>query len=323
MQLEAGLAAMQRSLIARTSRAATLGAAGLLALFCGIGQAQNPPPLPLAPSGSAERTGAVPLNDALLARATALYDSTAKSGVHGFDCALHVDWKKVMSSARKGAAVADDDPKLVLVNPVQITLHARLGGKPTLDWRAPEGSGDAVSKAVLDEVHRGVEQTLLSTLKLWTPLVDGSVAESLGEEDVDVAETTDGYTLRSGIKQQGNKQHGDKQREDKQQGNKQPALTEQFDRNLLLKHFVAVDAGSTADIEPVYQPGAAGLLLSGFLAHLQPAGAAGQAAQEMRVSIDYQTVSGRQIPAHITIDLPNIVEMDFTLDGCIVNPASK
>jgi hypothetical protein len=296
----------QRLPIARAQYARAITAAVLLALLCAAGRAQNPP----AQHAPVQAAGAAPLNDALLAKATALYDSTAKSGLHGFDCALHPDWNKVMSSARKGAAVADDDPKLVLMRQVKITLHARLSGNSTLDWQRPEHLQkplDASETAMLEEAHRGLEQSLLGTLKLWTPLIDGSVAESLGEDDVDLTQTSEGYTLRS--------------------RDKQHALTEVFDSDLLLKHFITVDAGSTVDIEPAFQPPAQpsgrGLALSGFVAHLQPAGVPGQGQQDMRVGIEYQTVSAMQIPARVTIDLPNVVEMDFSLDGCTVNPASK
>jgi len=36
--------------------------------------------------------------------------------------------------------------------------------------------------------------------------------------------------------------------------------------------------------------------------------------------MEYQAVSGMQVPARITIVLQSVVEMDFRLDGCMVNP---
>jgi len=284
-------------------------ASAALAFACAAGHGQSPAGQAQSPAsnGPAQAAGAASLNDALLAKATTLYDSAAKTGLRGFDCRLHPDWKKVMSSARGGAAVADDDPKLVLVEGAKITLHARLSGGSSVDWQMPEAKQlSAEQTAMLERARRGMEQTLLNTLKLWTPLVDGSIAEPLGEDDVELTQTENGYRLRSK-----DRLHG---------------FTEEFDRNLLLKHYITVDGGSTVDIEPVFEQTGAGpdtaLKLTGFVAHMQPAGESGS-AQDLRFGVDYQSISGTQIPARITIDLPNVVEMDFALDGCTVNSASK
>ena len=127
--------------------------------------------------------------------------------------------------------------------------------------------------------------------------------ESLGEDDVDIAQTADGYTLHT--------------------KDKRYPLTEEFDRSLLLKHFIQVDSGSTVDVAPTFHPSEHGLLVQSFVARIQPKGAPASAAQEMRVGFEYQTVSAIQIPARVSIEVPNVVEMDFALDGCIVNPASN
>jgi len=254
-------------------------------------------------STAAPGATAAGLNDVLLAKATALYDSSAKAGLRSFDCQVHPDWNRIMTSARKGAAVAPDDPKLALLNSVKISLHAELGGGADgsrLEWQVPEASGkplDQASTAMLDQTHRGMESTLTGLLKVWAPLVNGSVAGSFGETDVSVAETAAGYTVRT----------------------KDGSLTEEFDRGLLLKHFIANEAGTTVDILPAFEPTSEGLRLGSFVAHIHLAGAQAESGQEMRVGIEYQAVSGVQIPAAISIEMPNVVQMDFKFDGCSVN----
>jgi hypothetical protein len=216
---------------------------------------------------------------------------------------VHPDWNKMMSSARKNTSEVEDDAKVALFSKVKITLHARLSGGSTIDWQLPASPEKPVTPAdtaMLKQAHQGVENTLVGFLKLWTPLVDGSVAESLGEDDVDIAQTADGYTLRT--------------------KDKRYPLTEEFDRNLLLKHFIVVDSGSTVDIAPIFRPSGRGLLVRSFVARIQPSGAPPSAAHEMHVGLEYQTVSAIQIPARISIEVPNVVEMDFALDGCTVNP---
>jgi hypothetical protein len=281
-------------------------AACVLALFCALVQAQTPPAGAPPPAPALQSGSAASLNDTLLAKATSLYDSTAKSGLHGFDCQVHPDWDKIMISVKKGAPEAADEAKVALLSTVKITLHARLNGSSTLDWHPPESTDkplDPAATSMLDKAHQGIASMLVGVLKLWTPLVDGSVAESLGEDDMNIVQTGDGYTLRS--------------------KDKRYQLTEEFDRDLLLKHYIAVDSGSTVDIVPTFRLSTRGLLLQSFVARIQPQVAPPQAAHEMHIDLEYQTISAIQIPARITVEVPNVVGMDFALDGCSVNPASN
>jgi len=281
-------------------------ATSLLALSCALVQAQTPPASATPPAPTLQPGSAASLNDTLLAKATSLYDSTAKSGLHGFDCQVHPDWNKIMSSARKSAPAAADDAKVALLSTVKITLHAHLNGGSTLDWQLPESAEkplDPAATSMLNKAHQGIDNTMVGVVKLWTLLVNGSVAESLGSDELNAAQTVDGYTVRS--------------------KDKRYPLALEFDRDLLLKHFITVDSASTVDIAPTYRPSGRGLLVQSFVARIQPAGTGPAAAQEMHIGLEYQTVSAIQIPARITVEVPNVVEMDFALDGCAVNPASN
>ena len=286
---------MQRSMLALPFRIAT----ALLALSCIAVHAQSSAAAPPANAAPVQQAAAASLGDTLLARATALYASTAKSGLRSFDCSVHPDWEKIKASSRKDEPPASGDAEMALLNSVKITLHARLDGDSTMDWVVPEGNSlDPASSAMLDRAHRGIEQTLESALKLWIPLVNGSVAESLGAEDVEVTQNDHGYSVRS--------------------RDKRHSLAEEFDRELLLTRYVIADAGSVVDIAPAFQSTRQGLLLSSFVARVQPAGAPGEKAQEIRFSIEYQDVSGAPLPEKLAVDVSNFVTMDFVLDGCTV-----
>jgi hypothetical protein len=290
---------MQKSKIGAVVRVA----AALACVSALNGHAQSPAAKPAPQQQASPASLPAGLNDTLLAKATSLYASTAKSGLHGFDCQVHPDWKKIMSSARKSDAIAANDPKLVLMSVVKITLHARLNGDSTLEWQVPnlwEKPPSSADASALDQTHRGIEQTLTGVLKLWSPLVDGTVPESLGEEGVQLAKTADGYRLVS--------------------QDKNASVTEEFDSNLLLKHFITTSSDASVDIVPVFDSTPRGLLLKSFVAHVKEPGAAAASPQEIDVSIDYQTVSGMQIPARFDINLPGMVDMDFALDGCAANP---
>jgi hypothetical protein len=275
-------------------------AAALVALFSMQAHAQNPAAAPPASAAPVQQADAASLGDTLLTKATALYASTAKSGLRGFDCSVHPDWLRIKASSRKSAPAAGSDSDIVLLKAVKITLHARLDGNSTMDWVIPEGNSlDQASGAMLERAHRGIEQTLEGALKLWIPLVNGSVAESLGAEDVDITQNENGYSVRS--------------------RDKRHSLAEEFDRKLLLTRYVIAEAGSVVDIAPAFQLTSQGLLLSSFVAHVQPAGAPGEKAQEIHFSVEYQAVSGAQIPEKLAVDVSNVVTMDFFLDGCTVN----
>jgi len=272
-----------------------------MALCGAVAAGQSPAALPAPPAGPVQQASAGSLGDALLGNATALYGSMAKAGVRGFDCQVHPDWKRMMESSSKGEPVAGGEAKLALLSTVRITLHARLKGGASLDWQAPAApERDQAAAAMLERAHRSMENTLEGVLKLWIPLVDGSVAEAFGAEDADVKQSGDGYTVRSKDKGQ--------------------SLTEAFDKELVLKQSTAVDAGATVDVAPSFERSAEGLLPTGFVADVHPAGARAGAVQEMHVGIGYQTVPGGRIPGELSVEIPNVVQMEFKLDGCVVNP---
>lgn len=261
------------------------------------------PPVTSAPIAASTK-------DALMARAELLYDSAEKSGLHAFGCQVHPDWNLIMTSSRKDAPLPADDPRLPLLNQVRITLHARLNGSSTLNWQPPAGPLDPSAEATLGTAHRGIEQTLLGVLKLWAPLVNGSIPESFGEDNFALAQSENGYTLRS---------------EDKQH-----SVTEQFDRNLLLTQYVSIESGSTIRIAPNFERTRQGLLLSSFIARIHAAGARPQSAsavtdQETQVALEYAPATqptGRiqPIPVRLAIEIPHLVTMSFALDSCSQEP---
>ena len=306
---------MKRLPIAVPARAA----AALLALSCLLAHAQQLPAGPGAATAPLQPATVASLNDSLMARATTLYSSIVKSSLRSFDCQVHPDWMKIMLTSRKGVPLDSDNAKAVLLGAVKITLHAQLKSSSTLDWQTPSDHGqprDQAASDMLDRAHRSIEDTLEGVLRLWVPLVDGSLAESFGEDDMEVEQTANGYIVRS-------KDESTERSKAKQKlpaGSQDHSVTEAFDRNLLLQRFTLVDAGSATSLTPAFQPTPQGLLVSSFDALLQPAGVPAAEARQMHIALTYQTVSGIQIPGKLSVELPNVVEMDFTFDGCTVNP---
>jgi hypothetical protein len=258
-------------------RVPTLAVSALLPASAVLARAQTPPPAaPLPVPGQTPALASAPTvagaKDALMARAELLYDPAEKSGLHAFRCQVHPDWNLIMTSSRKGAPLAADDPRLPLLNQVRITLHARLNGSSTLDWQPPPGRLGASAQATLDTAHRGIEQTLLGVLKLWAPLVNGSIPESFGEDNSVLAQSENSCTLRS----------KDKQR----------SLTELSDRHLLLTQSISTESGPTIRIAPNFDGNGQRLLVSSFIARIHAAGrsprtTAPETGEQTRVALEY------------------------------------
>jgi hypothetical protein len=237
-------------------------------------------------------------NDALLASIARLYYSTTQAGLDGFDCAVHPEWREVLSASTKGAAVAATDPRVVLLNAVKITLHARFKTDSSVDWVQPANPAkplDQLSLALLERMHPATEQTLQGFLQFWTPFVDGSTVPA-SSEGLQIVKTALGYTLRA------------------QQN--ESSVTEQFDNRLLLVRFDVEKNGAALDFAPAYASTDRGLLVSGFIAHIQPQGATPEQSQQMNANIQYQTVDGFPVPSKLSIEVVGTGVLGFTFDGC-------
>ena len=278
--------------------------AALPAVCLTTAHAQNPPASPAAPAQSQPAAKPNPY-DAMLAKAGKLYYSSTLDGLAGYDCAVHPDWHTLFVTAQKGVAVAEDDPRIVLLKTVNITLHGRLKGSTTMDWNPPAHPGtplDQDSVTLLDNMRGAVEQTLQGFMQFWTPFVDGSAIPDSSAGLV-ITRTDSGYTLHA--------EQGDTK------------VTEVIDNNLILQHFDVVLNGTSIKFDPSYKTTAKGLLVNAFAAHILPAGTPPEQVQDMHVSIEYQTLDGFPIPARLNMAVANSGTLNFVMDGCSVSRSSK
>lgn len=240
-------------------------------------------------------------NDAMLAKAGKLYYSTTKYGLGGFTCAVHPDWYTLFVSARKGDTVAENDPRIVLLQSVKLTLHAHMKGGSTLDWEpAPDPSNtlDKDSLTLLNDMHDATEQTLMGFLQFWTPFVDGSAVPE-NSEGLEITRTGNGYKLHAVTSD--------------------TEVTEEMDNLLTLTRFNVVMKQATVNFAPTYAPTAQGLLVNGFLANILAAGAPTGQTQEMHVGIEYKALDGFQIPSRLNMQVIGSGTFNFNFDGCTVS----
>jgi len=279
------------------SPAKTLIAVAAICLAASAGRAQSPAPKPAAAAATSASS-----DKAWLAKAAALYYSSAKAGLTGFDCSVQPDWHTLFVTAGKGEPVADDDPRIALLKTVKITLHARMKGNSVLDWATvakPEKPLDDSSTALLDGLHQSVQQSLEGFLQFWTPFMDRSVVPD-SAEGLEISNTPAAHTIHA-------KQGG-------------TDLTEVFSKDLLLQQFNVDLNGTSIKFSPAYKPTPQGLLVNGFEAHILPTGTPPEKAQVMKVGIEYQTLGGLVIPSQLRMEVVGTGTFDFVFDGCTTNP---
>jgi hypothetical protein len=279
--------------------------ASLLAvcLFAATVPAQAPPAAQHKPSEPMQPDTKVANPDELLAKASKLYYSYAATGLDGFDCAVHPDWKKIVLVSKKGAPDPADERHIQLLNTVKVSLHAHLKGESSLGWDEPQASNalDKDSTAVLVAMHQATQQTLQGFLQFWTPFINGSIVPT-SSEGLDVTQTGNGYKVEAN-------QNG-------------TSVTEVFDSKLVLQEFHVFINGMTVNFTPTYKPTDKGLLVSTFVARIQQPGATPDAtaqSQQMHVTIDYQTVDEFPVPAQLSMDVVGTGTLNFVLDACTVS----
>jgi hypothetical protein len=270
--------------------------------FAAIASAQTSPAGPVPPAPVVADAATTSVNTAMLAKATKLYFSSKSRGLTGFDCSVHPDWRTLYQSAKPGTTIAEDDPELAMLKSVNITLHGRLAGGSTLDWNPPVNPAKPLEQGATDtlnSMHQAVERTLLGFMQFWSPFVDGSVIPATAD-GLDITSNASGHTL-----------HAD-------QGT--TSLTEVLDNNLVMQQFNVVMSGAKINFSPRYKATDQGLLVNGFLAHIQGPSTPADQAEEMHVEIDYQSVGGTPIPSKIDVEVSGQGKLNFALDGCDVNP---
>ena len=262
-----------------------------------------PSKAPAAPASPGQAAAQADANAAFLTKASSLYYSTTKQGLTGFDCTVHPDWANIFKTVTKGAASADAEKSVALLNSVKVTIHARLTGPGSgMDWTpdtsVPPSGQDSID--LLDHMHQATGQTLQGFLQFWTPFVNGSVIPD-SSTGIEITKTATGHTIHA--------------------VDGTTSLTEVLDEGNVLKQFNVEMGGAKISFEPTYKPTPNGLLVSRFAASILPPGGTSAQQQKMNVGVEYQTVKGFLVPHTLSMDVVGTGTFSFTFDGCTVNPA--
>jgi hypothetical protein len=177
-----------------------------------------------------------------------------------------------------------------------------MKGGSTIEWTAvddPAKPLDQTTTQLLNGMHLSVEQTLEGFLQFWSPFMENAVVPD-SADGLEITHTPTVHTI-----------HAAQAATD---------LTEIFNSDLILEHFNIVLNGTSIKFSPAYSPTPQGLLVNGFQAHILPAGTPPDKAQDMKITVDYQTVNALLIPAHLTMQIGGAGIFNFTFDSCTTNP---
>lgn len=276
---------------------------GVLFLAASAGLAQAVPRAQVADPAAAKPVAGAPVSDEALAKAAELYYSSSREGLAGFDCAVHPDWRGLFLSANPSAGVAESEPRVALLKSVKITVHVRTRGRSTLDWEPPATPKLGRDLSDLREnMRKSTEQALMTFLSFWTCFVNGA-AEPPSSQGLTVTSIKTGYRLEA------------------RQGG--TTVTEEFDFGSILRDFRIRTDGTSIDLSPSYAPTDKGLLVTRFLARIQPDGTPPERAEQMRVSIEYNTLAGFPIPSRLEMELAGTGAFNFQLDNCAVTRQTR
>lgn len=270
--------------------------------LCAAMGAQRLATVPLSTAGQENATRNSD-DDEMLARGAKLYYSTITAGLNGFDCAVHPDWRTLIQSSLKNATVSDSDPNVLMLKKVAMTLHARLDGQSRLEWSPPSNAAkpaDGAMSGLLEQMHKGTEQTIQGFMQFWTPFVDGSIVPARSN-GVQVVRSDGAITVL--LRQPG------------------ANVTEIYSKEMILQRVNLITDASAVDLSPSYDSTDKGLLVSRFVARIHKKGAPAEQAQEMHVEIYYQQVRGFPLPSRLNVEVVGTGVFNFLMDGCRANPA--
>jgi hypothetical protein len=231
-----------------------------------------------------------------LARTRGLYYSSSKAGLKEFNCEVHTDWRTLLVSANKGVEVANDDPRLALLNTVKVHMHARMDGGSTIDWTTAADSAE--NDRLLEGMHRSVQQMLEGFLQFWSPFIENrEVPESADGLEIHHTETTHTIHARQGGME----------------------LTEIFNDKLLIEQYNVIVDGIAISFKPGFEPTPDGLRVNTFDAHILPTGTMPVKEQQMYVRIQYQSVDRFVIPRELNINIAGAGTFHYSFEGCTTN----
>ena len=232
-----------------------------------------------------------------LLSARALYYTPTTDGLKSFHCAVSVDWKDLLTRF-SGQPISDDNPFLIYLNSVHLSVTDDLSGKGSLEWVDTLAPSDTVAGPA-GKVHGGMVQTMGGFLQAWNPFMNGAMVP-VPDASTKITTIGDNINLHA--------------------TDAALSVDEVFDKNLLLTsvHVLSPDIDSTA--HPTFIESHDGRIISSL--HSVTSQPPTAPPTDVTLSATYTKSSSFQIPNTVHVDVKNVGAFVFHFNACTVQTAA-
>jgi hypothetical protein len=231
-----------------------------------------------------------------LAAAYAQYYTPTASGLKSFHCRASIDWKSMLSRFAR-TEIPDDNPVLIYLNAVHLSVSDDLHGEGALEWT--DGTAPPVeSEAALKQTREGFQQAVAGFFQSWNAYMNGSMVP-LPDSTVDITPSGEGVHLSG--------KQGDMKTD------------EDFDKNMLLTQALVVSPEIRVLAVPAYTSTTDGLVVSSVKSQVHQPPTTPET--DVAFQIEYAKVDSFQIPSHVVMDIKNVGALEFRLNDCQVSLA--
>jgi hypothetical protein len=224
--------------------------------------------------------------------ARAAYYSLRREGLASFTCLVTPNWDTVLGSKRRSDPIAAEKA-YKLLNGLTFGVEAAPARRAKVMHTDPAGASEQENAGLKLVVH-GVEQTLSGFFDIWNPWV---MTSAIPPSTAEVIETQGRWNI------------------DHKDGGLRIAMVMRKDYTVDLLQLTTEKYDSV--IQPQFTRSPKGLLLTAVQGEYKPL-PSGTAAS-LQVRIQYQTVSGFQLPRRVhvsAIDKGEVVLMDLSFGTC-------
>jgi len=232
-----------------------------------------------------------------LLSARALYYTPTSDGLKSFHCGIAVDWKDLLTRF-SGKPIPDDNPFLLYLNSVHLSVTDELSGKGTLEWTETTSPSETLAGPA-GKIHGGMEQTINGFFQAWNPFMNGDMVP-IPDDSTKVTALGDNINLHA--------------------TSGSTNVDEVFDKNLLLTSVHVVNPDMDSTIHPTYTDSPDGRIVSSLASTTsQPPTAP---PLDVTMSAAYTKISSFQIPATVHVDVKNVAAFVFRFTACTVKTSA-
>jgi hypothetical protein len=212
-----------------------------------------------------------------LKAARASYYTPTASGLSGFHCGMTSNWQAMLTRIT-GSEVPADNPFLVYLNSVSMSVDDKIRGKGSLTWKDTSPPPASVATAA-NQFRDAVVGMLGGFYQAWNEFMNGGMVP---EPDKDTALTRVENGLHLHASSDGT------------------VVDEDFDNHILLTEAHVVSSDLDIVMHPIYTETSDGKIISSLQSVYRTSPTA--PPTDLTMTITYSQVSGFRLPATLVVD---------------------